>query len=258
MERRPPVAVDGESRTLVVAPHQDDETLGCGGTIALKRRAGARVCIAFVGDGSQSHQGLIEPERLREMREQEAREASATLGVTADALDFLRVPETRFRQHRAEAVEKLAAVIDRERPEEIYLPYRGEPLDDHVVTAEVVAEILRRQPRAVRLYEYAVWTWMTWPWVPLALGRTGWLGTLWKTSARMGFGVRILREFGHAVDVRDVLDVKRAALDKHVSQMTRPDTDESWWTLGEVAGGEFMDNFFQPRELFRVTEGGAV
>ena len=39
-------------RVLVVAPHQDDETLGCGGLIARKRYEGLPVHVVFITDGS--------------------------------------------------------------------------------------------------------------------------------------------------------------------------------------------------------------
>ncbi len=41
--------------TVVVAPHPDDETLGCGVLIAAKRRLGAEVAVVFLTDGAASH-----------------------------------------------------------------------------------------------------------------------------------------------------------------------------------------------------------
>jgi len=76
---------------LIVAPHQDDETLGCGGTIALKRRAGAEVCIVFLTDGSRSHPAM-EREKLARIREDAAgRPVVAFTGVgpsTSDRIGF--------------------------------------------------------------------------------------------------------------------------------------------------------------------------
>ena len=253
LARLPGVPVDASARALVIAPHQDDETLGCGGTIALKRRAGGHVCIAFVGDGSASHSHLIERDKLQDLRELEALAAAKTLGVSEDDVVFLRVPESRFRQHRSEALERIAALIERERPDEIYMPYRDDPLDDHRITAAVVLDVLRRQGRSIRLYEYPVWLWRTWPWVPLEIGRHGWLVPLWKSTLRMWFGLGVPREFTCAVDVSAVLDVKRAALDKHSTQMRRLLPDQEWWVLADVADGAFLDNFFQPLELFRLS-----
>ena len=44
---------------IFFSPHQDDETLGCGGTIIRKKRMGAEVKIVFMTDGCNSHPHLI-------------------------------------------------------------------------------------------------------------------------------------------------------------------------------------------------------
>src|SRR5690349_14548383 len=46
-----------ELPTVVIAPHQDDETLACGGVIARKRSEGLPVHVIFITDGSASHPG---------------------------------------------------------------------------------------------------------------------------------------------------------------------------------------------------------
>ena len=54
---------------LVFAPHQDDETLGCGGTILKKRAAGAEVGLVFLADGGTSHEKLMVPQEMATLRE---------------------------------------------------------------------------------------------------------------------------------------------------------------------------------------------
>ncbi len=56
--------------TLVFAPHQDDETLGCGGTIIKKNRLGAKVTIVFLTDGRKST-NLIPASELGVLRQKE-------------------------------------------------------------------------------------------------------------------------------------------------------------------------------------------
>src|SRR4030065_330273 len=48
-----------KSSAVIFAPHQDDETLGCGGTIMLKRKAGTPVACVFMTDGSTSHRSFM-------------------------------------------------------------------------------------------------------------------------------------------------------------------------------------------------------
>lgn len=68
---------------LVFSPHFDDETLGCGGTIIKKKKAGADVKIVFMTDGSKSHKDLIPQDKLMEIRKSEAFAASQSLGLKA-------------------------------------------------------------------------------------------------------------------------------------------------------------------------------
>ncbi len=97
-ERLPLVDLDmltPDGAILVVAPHQDDETLGCGGLIAEAVGRGRRVEILFVSDGGASHPGsrLWPRPRLRNLREAEATTAAAILGLLPQALTFLRLPD---------------------------------------------------------------------------------------------------------------------------------------------------------------------
>src|SRR5262245_42487805 len=74
---------------VVFAPHQDDEVLGCGGTVVRKLRAGADVTVVFMTDGSAAHGDLIAPDELTRIRAGEARAACDLLGVPADRVLFL-------------------------------------------------------------------------------------------------------------------------------------------------------------------------
>ena len=81
--RSRPYAVDRKRVALVIAPHQDDETLGGGGLLRRKRLAGAPVWIAYITDGGASHRGhpTLTPAALAALRQDEARQAMHLLGV---------------------------------------------------------------------------------------------------------------------------------------------------------------------------------
>jgi len=67
---------DLERTAAVFSPHPDDETLGCGGTIIKKKRAGAEVKVFFMTDGRKSHSHLISGDKLKCIRAREAFAAS--------------------------------------------------------------------------------------------------------------------------------------------------------------------------------------
>ena len=70
---------------LIVAPHPDDEAIGCGGTICLHRQRGDRVHAVFLTSGERGLTGAA-PEAARAIRESEARAAAGVLSL--DRLDF--------------------------------------------------------------------------------------------------------------------------------------------------------------------------
>lgn len=235
---------------VVFSPHQDDETLGCGGTIIRKCAAGAPVSIVFMTDGATSHRRLLAPEKMRGIRRQEALAAAGLLGVAAGDVVFLDHPNRELHASRQAAVAAVKEILAERRPREIFMPYRAEAPSDHHVTNEVVRAALAESPAAgpVTVLEYPVWFWQHWPWSRTEIygSRAGWRAGL----AHVRAGLRLLRDFRCGVPVADVLDRKREALARHTSQMTRLVDDPRWQTLADVSQGEWLGCFFGCYELF--------
>ncbi len=248
---------------LVVSPHQDDETLGCGGAIASKRRAGAAVTIVFLMDGSTSHKSLIDPGRLRAIRRDEAVAAAGRLGVAEDRVVFLDLPEGKLADHRDTAVAGLGALLASAAPEEVFVPSALELQRDHHEANLVMLRALERYGRPVLVSEYPVWCWYHWPRVPLPFSR--WSAPpplkrlpearrILKTTRAVSFGTRLYSEFSCRLDVSAVLDDKRSALAEYRSQTTRYLPDPRWATLGDVGGGAFLEALLTTAERFHRHE----
>lgn len=237
------------ARTLVVAPHQDDETLGCGGTIAAKRGRGEHVAIVCLGDGA-THNAYIAPERMTAMRNAEALEAASVLGVAPGDVRFLGLREGRFHEPKehAKGVRALARIVRREQPEHVFVTYRHEPHRDHAAAYGIVADALAFAGSRAAVYEYPVWYWCHWPLVP------HWgdpvVGTLTHPARGAQAAARVFFDFRYACDVRAFGDVKRAALARYVSQTTKLVDTPEWTTLNDVGGGAWLELMFQDRELF--------
>lgn len=162
-------------RALVMAPHADDETLGCGGTIALLRRAGWDVRVLVATDGAAGDP-LHYVDDVVAQRQAECRSALERLGV--DDVNFLGAPDGGFTVQPG-----VRHVLARElltfRPTWLLAPA---PLDyhrDHVTLSLATVEAWRRHGGGCRLFYYEVWA-------PLPVT--------------------------HVVDVASVLTDKRAAL----------------------------------------------
>ena len=80
---------------LVVAPRPDDETLGCGGAIALLRSRRCQVSVLVISDGTMSHprSRKYPPSVLQQLRQKETLDALKILGVDPTTVTFLRLPD---------------------------------------------------------------------------------------------------------------------------------------------------------------------
>lgn len=241
---------DLKRSAVVFSPHMDDETLGCGGTIIKKRGVGADVDIVFMTDGCQSHNRLIAEDELRSIRAAEAVAASRRLGVAESRVHFLDFRDGELGKHEDAAVFRVAGILERQRPDQVFVPYHREAPPDHSATRKVIVSALRTCGSKVTVYEYPIWFWHQWPWVsvPVTPRRETW--ALVKDSLVSGLGVRLLKDFRCSVYIGEVLELKRAALSQHKSQMTRLIPDPRWMTLGDVWHGEFLPCFFQDHEIF--------
>jgi N-acetylglucosamine malate deacetylase 1 len=150
---------------LVIAPHPDDETLGCGALIARKRKAGHRVGILFLTDGSASHRSEpgVAAEALVLIREAEARAAAAQLGVAGDSIRFLRSRDGELPRlapaERARLVAAITAAVRETGAREVFLPCCPDGSSEHDVVMGLVQEAVTALPQPPRLWEYPVWTW---------------------------------------------------------------------------------------------------
>ena len=245
-------ATDADLRrsALIIAPHQDDETLGCGGTILRKRAAGADVWVVFMTDGRQSHGHLMPATELAGLRRAEAVAACQVLGVAQERVFFLDYPDGSLGAHCPAATEQVAALLSKHNPAEVYLPYRAEPTADHQATHEIGRAALAQVGTARTVLEYPVWYWHHWPWVSLRQSdkRESWL--VLRHTVQALAGVRLVRNFRYGVPVAGVREQKLAALQEHRTQMTPFLPDANWLTLHDVANGEFLDCLLQDYELF--------
>jgi LmbE family N-acetylglucosaminyl deacetylase len=246
---------------IVVAPHFDDETLGCGGTILRKTRAGAAVRIVFMTDGGQSHARLIPRADLRRIRLQEGLAAAHLLGIAPADVHLLGFADGALSARHAEAVDALSRIIAAAQPTQVFVPYADEPplwSTDHRATTAAVAAAMRALDLRATVYEYPVWFWLHWPWVSLRSPASPEGRAIFRHTLGYRFGARALRDFRCLVPIGDLLPAKRAALAAHRSQTTRLVTAAHWPTLADVAGGAFLACFFQPYEIFRRTGSPAT
>lgn len=125
-------------KVLVLAPHPDDETLGCGGTIRLLVEAEKKVRTIFLTSGDKAEEAENHT-AYSSMREKEAEKALRVLGVTD--YDFFRFPDRELLDNYEVVHDKIEQAIEAFMPDAVYCPSMMEINPDHRTTAEIMLDI---------------------------------------------------------------------------------------------------------------------
>ncbi|MBD1843386.1 PIG-L family deacetylase [Cyanobacteria bacterium FACHB-63] len=148
---------------LVVAPHPDDETLGCGGAIAALRLLDYPVQVLVISDGTLSHprSQKYPAAALRSLREQETIAALNCLGVSAEAVTFLRLPDGSISDHLTSDLTGTAccAYLQAVLPKTVFLPWRCDPHPDHRAAWQLIHQAISTLVLSPRIIEYPIWDW---------------------------------------------------------------------------------------------------
>jgi LmbE family N-acetylglucosaminyl deacetylase len=202
MRALPLVALDtllGAAPSLILAPHPDDESLGCGGLIAACCAMGRPPIVVVLTDGAQSHPGsaAFPPARLVALRAAETREAVAALGLPPSRLHFMGLPDGQVPRAGAameHAAAALAAMARDGGVGTVLGTWEYDPHGDHVAAHAIAsrAAVLA----GVRLLSYPVWGWALPPWRRLDVGAFA----------------------GARIDITAQLPAKRRAIAAHASQ----------------------------------------
>jgi LmbE family N-acetylglucosaminyl deacetylase len=215
---------------MVFAPHQDDETLGCGGLLSLKNDQGLATAVVFItdGQGSHPHHVRITPDQLKSMRRQEAIAALKVLGVAQENIHFLDLIDGKLPDLSPEefdlAVQRISQLLLAFKPEEVCVTYRHDNNTDHEATYALVQAAIATSQLDIELLQYPIWSrWRPWT---------------------FDFNSPELQQ-AYRLPIRPVLERKRRALQEHRSQCLPlpPDTESSLPPY-------FINLFLTPSEIF--------
>jgi len=138
-------------KVLVIAPHPDDEILGCGGTIAKRAAEDHDVYVCIVTKG---YKPLFSPSLIARGRREDM-EAGELLGVRNTI--FLNFPASLLDTVPAhELNDSLANLVQNIQPDEVYIPHRGDIHTDHQIVADAAMVAVRPKYDHVvkRVYAY--------------------------------------------------------------------------------------------------------
>lgn len=178
----PPVA----ARVLVLVPHPDDEAIGAGGLLALLARRGARIDAVLATDGEATIGARLPRHEIARRRRDEFSRSMALIAGPEATSTALALPDGDLPAHRAELAAAISAVLARTQPDLVLSPW---PLERHPDHRAVTAGLLDALAAGV-VDGTDVWTYEAHTPIPTP---------------------------SHVIDVTDVLHVKTAALDAHVT-----------------------------------------
>ena len=224
-------AIDRQ-RVVVVAPHPDDETLGCGGAISLLCDRNYDVRILVISDGTLSHpnsQKYPAP-ALQSLREQETLTALSILGVERSAVTFLRLKDgsvptlTAFNFPRAKTL--CQAYLKTALPDTIFIPWRFDPHADHRATWQLIQAAILSLGITPQVIEYPIWDWD--------------IQQQQKTPD-------LVQISGWRLNIEPVLDRKCQAIAAYRSQLGQLIDDDP---NGFCLSAELLTNFTRPWEVY--------
>lgn len=149
--------IDTWGRVLIVAPHPDDEVIGCGGVIARLVDEGNVPHVVVMTGGEGSHRGCcnLPDEELKTARRRLTRTSLSILGVPSENIHELNYPDGEISAEN-EQTEDLKKLIENLQPQTVFVPHWGEGWPDHIKTAEIVKKMMSKD---TEVYEYCVWMW---------------------------------------------------------------------------------------------------
>ena len=138
-------------KVLVIAPHPDDEVLGCGGTIAKRASNGDEIYVCVV---TKAGKPLFD-DAIVEQGRAECRKADAILGVKETL--FINFPAVMLETvPRYELNNGILKIVQKIEPDEVYIPHRGDIQLDHKMIVDACMVALRPKYKHVikRIYAY--------------------------------------------------------------------------------------------------------
>ncbi|OGH62705.1 MAG: hypothetical protein A3G34_14135 [Candidatus Lindowbacteria bacterium RIFCSPLOWO2_12_FULL_62_27] len=154
--RPAPVPAFSEKNMLFIAPHQDDEVIGCGGTILKNAAEGKTVQIVYLTDGAY-RSGPWSRSEMTVVRKEEARRVAGELGVAEPV--FLDCPAIPTFVIKDEKVRELAGVFTGFQPDAVWIPFAFDAHPDHRRANVMLARVLREfYPRPITVYAYEIWS----------------------------------------------------------------------------------------------------
>jgi LmbE family N-acetylglucosaminyl deacetylase len=155
---------------LIVAAHPDDETLGCGGSMAKHLHQGDRVRVAVLTDGRHLFRAFLgieddpTPQKTAQLRAAETIAACKICGLAEEHIQFLNYEDGTLSEEFAKVqenegsslVEQLAGMMRQWNPDLVYCTCSQDDHPDHRAAYFLVQEAIRELDPPPPVWQYPI------------------------------------------------------------------------------------------------------
>jgi len=148
-----------QEKVLIIAPHPDDDVIGCGGAIIQHVQQEDEVAIIYLSDGSLGFPQGVRPSaseraEMAKKREAEATKAAKIMGVKN--INFWRFKDGAIQTNKT-TIKLLENLLLSYKPDIIYCPFPLDDHPDHIEAGKMLYEALRITDSQARICCYEVW-----------------------------------------------------------------------------------------------------
>lgn len=212
------VLVEESKRIIVLSPHPDDETLGCGGLIFDAQRRQVPVLVCSVTSGENCYPGH-ETTQMGQRRDGELVLAMSRLGLPKSAVSAWQLPDGALAERKSELHARLLDTVA--ETDLLLAPWERDGHPDHEACGDVAATVA--MDRGTRLLRYPVWGWH------------------WSSSLDRVHGLPSARGVRYPLDAT-AMEAKRRGIESFESQI-RPDLAGVSAVLSAETLSRFRRNF---------------
>ena len=161
-----------EGKVVIIAPHPDDEVIGCGALIAELTETGnpPHVIILSGGEASLPPDSRLTKDEIKAERRALTTKALGRLGLSPEYVHQLDFIDGKISEHSDSLKDSLRKLINEIAPDVLLVPHQGEGWTDHTCVKNMIKGMT---PDSCSIWEYCVWMWYY----------NVWQGLDWKNAA---------------------------------------------------------------------------
>lgn len=131
------------SRILVIAPHPDDDLIGCGGSMIKHLEKGNEVFVIYITNGDAENL-KFQSDKFSKIRREETISAARCLGLKVENLFFLNEKPWQLNEERMRF--ELLKLVRRIRPDICYIPHDNDAHVDHRIVSRAALDVINMAP----------------------------------------------------------------------------------------------------------------